>query len=365
MIWAVGLTKAAVSPKFVSELPQEIIAEVPKLADELFRDAQDEDFIRDENTRAWFKAAAETGISPRELMAEIGLLDWMEDELSLGLEELGDVLRGRRRPHDIRISLLPLQEALRHEALDRYIAAVMEKLPPCDMQDLEVWEDTIDRTEHWWELPACRPDVPLALSILRAERLEAIEDMDDEINLMENAEGPRFPFSKAITTFSYGLFFLPAIFLLIAAIIAATTPGGFFRWFGMSILIGSLVPLLLALFVRNVTGFALRFYPYALWESGATDLEELLLDKIVWIPHEILHHLFTPVVAIAGSLCVLGLVIFAVSFLVSSGQQTPPRQPAAPGTTAPRASESTPQTESPAALTKDIPPETRGSETEE
>ncbi len=359
VIWAVGLTKAAVSPEFVSELPQEIIAEVPKLADDLFREAQDEHIIRNKNTRAWFRAAAETGVSPRELMAEIGLLAWMEDELSRGLEELGDVLRGRRRPRDITISLIPLQNALRHGALDRYLAAVMEKLPLCDAQGLEEWADAIDRDLDWWELPACRPVVPLAMSILREKRLEAIEDMDDEINIMENAEGPRIPFSQMITAFSYGLFFIPGVLLLIAALIAATSPGGFFRWFGMSILISSILPLLLALLVRNTTALALKFYPYAMWDSGTSELEELILDKLIWIPHEILHHLFTPVVTIAGSLCILGLVIFAVSFLVAGGQrpQTQQRTPAPKPTPAPQADTETPAPST--ALSKEIPSDTR------
>lgn len=351
IIWAVGLTQAAISPEFISELPQEIIAEVPKLTDELFRDAQDEAYIRNDNTRAWFKAAAATGISPQELMAETGLLAWMEDELSAGLEELGDVLRGRRRPGDITIDLLPLQDALRHEAIDRYIAAVLEKLPPCDYRELETWKEGIDRDINWWELPACRPELPLATRILRKERMEAIDDMDDVIILMEDAEGPRFPFSQTITAFSYGLFILPGIILLIAALIAATSPGGFFRWFGMSILISSVFPLLLAVFIRNTSAWALKFYPYAIWKSGATDLEELFLDKFLWIPHEIIHHLFTPVVTIAGSLCILGLVIFAVSFLVSGGQRSQPQPQAA--ATAAASSQPAPRTEPVARITEE------------
>jgi len=359
VIWAVGLTKAAISPEFVSELPQEIIAEVPKLTDELFKEARDKDFIRDENTRAWFQAAAETGISPRELMEEIGLLTWMEDELSAGLEDLGDVLRGRRRPRDITISLLPLQNALKHEAIDRYITAVLEKLPPCDMQGLEDWAEAIDRDIDWWEFPACRPDVPMAMGILHEKRMEAIEDMEDEINIMENAEGPRFPFYQTITAFSYGLFLIPGIILLLAALIAATSPGGFFRWLGMSTLIGSILPLLLALLVRNTTSLALKFYPYTMWESGATDFEELVLDKFIWIPHEIIQHLFTPVVAIAGSLCILGLVIFAVSFLMTGGQssQQQQRTPAAKPPPAPQPGTETPHAS--AALSKEIPSDTR------
>ena len=52
IIWAVGLTKAAVSPEFVTEFPQKIIAEIPIILDEVFEEAQEKNMISNPNTRA-------------------------------------------------------------------------------------------------------------------------------------------------------------------------------------------------------------------------------------------------------------------------------------------------------------------------
>ncbi len=77
IIWAVGMIQASVSAEFLTDLPREIIADIPDKADEIFREAQDERVIIDDNTRAWFQAAAKTGISPRDLMEKTGLLEWL------------------------------------------------------------------------------------------------------------------------------------------------------------------------------------------------------------------------------------------------------------------------------------------------
>jgi len=40
VIWAVGITRAAVSPELVSDLPKEIIEEVPSIVEEVFEEAK-------------------------------------------------------------------------------------------------------------------------------------------------------------------------------------------------------------------------------------------------------------------------------------------------------------------------------------
>ncbi len=67
IIWVTGVTKATISPEFISDLPQEIIAEIPDIAEEIFQEAQDKNVISDENTRAWFQAAAKAGITPQAI----------------------------------------------------------------------------------------------------------------------------------------------------------------------------------------------------------------------------------------------------------------------------------------------------------
>ncbi len=326
IIWAVGLTKTAISPEFVSEIPQQIIEETPILLEEIFEDAQDPDFVSNANTRRWFRTAAEVGISPRELMRETGLLDWMENELSGSLKKVGDVLRGDRRARTISIDLTPLKAALQHEAIDHYLEEILDRLPVCDMDELELWEEAYDRDIDWFDLPPCRPEPNISLSVFRAERLRALDGMDDEIEIFEGIRFPSLGISRSVTLFSYGLFIIPMLFLFAGAIIAATSPAGLCRWFGISTIAAGVPALVLAVITRHLSSWAMHLTPF--WDTGLSDLEELVLEKVVWIPQLVIGHLFDGVVTLAGTVCIIGIVIFALSFVISNEKRTKIRRTA-------------------------------------
>jgi hypothetical protein len=324
VIWFVGLTKATVSPEFLTDLPREIIADIPEMADEIFTEAQSESVISDEKTRAWFRAAAEAGVTPTQVMEETGLQDWLKNELSETLRETGEVLRGKRRPRTIVLDLRPLKEILLRDDIDRYMMRILEQLPPCDGEGIGAWLEIAE--EDWgdeWP-PACRPDLDIAREILRDHRIEAVTDMEEEVEIFEDVRFIPFGISRAITWFSYSLFLIPAFFLFIGALIAATSPASFFRWAGVSILFAAIPALLLSLFVKTVSLWALNFVPYSYShaETWSTELNDLILEKTSWIPVMIVEHLFSPVVAVAGTVCVIGLVIFVISFMVRDRIQT-------------------------------------------
>jgi hypothetical protein len=324
VIWFVGLTKATVSPEFLTDLPREIIADIPEMADEIFTEAQSESVISDEKTRAWFRAAAEAGVTPTQVMEETGLQDWLKNELSETLRETGEVLRGKRRPRTIVLDLRPLKEILLRDDIDRYMMRILEQLPPCDGEGIGAWLEIAE--EDWgdeWP-PACRPDLDIAREILRDHRIEAVTEMEEEVEIFEDVRFIPFGISRAITWFSYSLFLIPAFFLFIGALIAATSPASFFRWAGVSILFAAIPALLLSLFVKTVSLWALNFVPYSYShaETWSTELNDLILEKTSWIPVMIVEHLFSPVVAVAGTVCVIGLVIFVISFMVRDRIQT-------------------------------------------
>ena len=324
VIWFVGLTKATVSPEFLTDLPREIIADVPEMAEEIFTEAQSERVITDENTRAWFRAAAEAGVTPIQVMEETGLQDWLRNELSETLRETGEVLRGKRRPKTIVLDLRPLKEILLRDDIDRYMIRILEQLPPCDEEGTQSWSEFSEEawTDKW--PPACRPDPDIAQEILKYERIEAVREMEEEIDIFEDVRFIPFGISRAITWFSYSLFLIPAFFIFIGALIAATSPASFFRWTGVSILFAAIPALLLSFFVKSVSLWALNFIPYsyAHAETWSTELNDLVLEKISWIPVMIVEHLFSPVVAVSGTVCIIGLVIFVISFMVRDRIQT-------------------------------------------
>jgi hypothetical protein len=316
IIWIVGLTQATVSPEFISDLPREIIEEVPDIAEEIFREAQDQRVIRDENTRAWFAAAAEAGVTPKQVMAEIGLLDWLENELSESLEQVGEVLRGERRPRPITIDLRPLKNILLREEIDQYLLRILENLPPCDEEANSAWLQIARRGLDHRELPACRPDLEIAREALTEWRIEAVDDMDNEIEIFEDVHFLPFGISRTITVLSYSLFVFPAILIFVGALIAATSPASFFRWSGISTFLGALPVLLLSFFAKHISLWALSFAPYSYSDAWSSELQELVLEKISWIPMRIIDQLFSPVISVAAIVCVIGIVLFVISLMV-------------------------------------------------
>jgi hypothetical protein len=325
IIWAVGLTRASVSPEFVSELPQEIIGEVPDLAESVFTAAQDPLLVKDEDARAWLAAAAKAGVTPKKFLEETGLLDWLQNELAASLEEVGEVLRGERRPHTIVFDLRPLKEILSREEIDKYFLRILAELPPCDEAKTEAWLQAAEWRRGMRNLPACRPDMEAARLVLPVARGEAVDDIPDEVEVFEDARFLPFDIPKTIALLSYGLFLIPALFILIGALIAAHSKSNIMRWSGVSVFLGALPALLLSLFAKHVSLWALEWAPFSherAWGSGwSPELQNFILEKTDWIPMMIIDRLFSPVIAVAGIVCVVGIVLFALSFAVEDGGQ--------------------------------------------
>ncbi len=325
IIWAVGITKAAVSPEFITEFPQEIIAEIPRMIDEVFEEGQKKSVISDPNTRAWFEAAAQVEISPRELMQRIGLEDWMNFELSKLLKDLNGILRGKRRMRTLVFDLRPLKDALVHEEFFLYIEEVLDKLPLCDEMGQRRWERFRGDDLDWFSRKACRPDRETIQSIF-ADMRDSIEyDIPDDITLFEDVRFFPFGVSRIVTWLSYFLFLFPATFIFLAALIAATSPASFFRWSGISILVGGLFPLISSLFFKHIAHWALYIRPYS--HAWSTELQNLIIDKTEWIHLSLIDFLFSPVVQVAGVVCAVGIILFAISLIVSSRGHTPHKTP--------------------------------------
>jgi len=360
VIWTVGVTTAAVSPSFVSDLPQDIITEIPSLLDEIFDEARDERQISDPEVRAWFEAADRLGVSPRELLQQAGLQDWLENEVSKSLEDMGEMLRGERRARTIAIDLRPLKDSLRSGALEDYFLSLLANLPPCDAYGAEEWKDFFDYRDNWSRMPACRPDPVLAREYLERQRWEILEDMPDEVSLFDNVRMFPMGISRTVSLLSYGLFILPLVLIFVAALIAACTPSGFFKWFGTTTFVGGLITLGSGAFIQGATNFAWKFMPYVEAERWTHDLQELILAKTDWIFHRVLTQLFSPVISLAGAVCIVGLVFFVISFAVRSQPRTPRAPQPAPVPTAPeleppKSEEPKPEESKPKASEPEVP----------
>jgi hypothetical protein len=336
IIWAVGLIKATVSPEFLSDLPRQIISEIPVRADEIFRDAQSDQYIRDADTRAWFQAVAKAGESPSELMAKTGLIDWMSGELSGSLREIGQILRGERRPRPVAIDLRPLKAALLSPEVDRFLEATLNNLPACDESGRKAWAEVALVGAAHRRPPACRPDLSEARAGLLGARERAVNGIDDEVPIFQGTRHfPAFPLglSRTIALSSYLLFLIPAVFIFLGALIADSSPAGFLKWSGVSVFVGGLPALVLALSAKYFSLWAIGGGALTWHEHPASELGELVFDKMKGIPERVVTQLFSPVVLVALLVCVAGVVLFALSYSVRSGAKETPK----PASTAPQA----------------------------
>jgi hypothetical protein len=341
MTWAVGLIRAATSPEFVSDLPQKVITELPDTVDQFFRAAQDEGAISDPETRAWFKAAAAAGVSPKEILESTGIMTWARGELTGALKQVGMVLRGERRPAPIVLNLRPLKAALLSPEIDRFLKATMDHLPPCDEKGARAWAEVAGGSVCFDSLPACRPSTPEAGDAVLAARTESVRRMDDETVIFEGIRGyPGIPFrfSWSIPFISFFLFLIPAVFIFAGAFIADSSPRGFLLWSGGSTLAGGVPTLAIALAAKHFALWAIRDGALS-WSVNAhrlNDLELLLFDKLKVIPEAVISRLLSPVIGAAVIVCVVGVVLLALSS-TARGKAKPAPVPAASGPTAPPA----------------------------
>jgi len=314
--WVVGLVKASVSPGFLTELPREIIDKIPASVDEIFQAAQNQPRPADPVIRAWFQAAAKTGITPHELMEKTGLLGWMRGELSGSLRQIGEVLRGESPIRSISIDLRPLKNALLHPEMDKYLEGTLANLPLCDAEGLKAWQARAAGFDSQLDLPPCRPDLVLAKDILLSERTRAVRNMDDSVQVLEDIRPfpfDRFGITRTVILTSYLLFLIPAIIILLSVLIATPSPAGRLRWAGISILAGGVPALVLAFGIKKFTFWALGSGYFSWHTTWTTDFGRLVMDKLRWIPLQITDRLFSPVVGVAAVVAVVGVVLLALS----------------------------------------------------
>jgi hypothetical protein len=321
VIWAVGLVKATVSPEFLTDLPREIIAEIPDRADALFKAAQLDTEFSDPETRAWVRAAAQTGIPPRELMEKTGLLDWMRGELSESLRLAGGMLRGEEPPREMRIDMRPLKRALLHPEMDRFLAETVRRLPPCDEAGLGAWRDLAASGGDVHDAPPCAPGDALAADVLLRARDRAVARMEDELPFIENVDRREWPMplfrkgiSGPVTTMSFALFLVPAFFIFLGALVAASSKASFLRWSGFSVLAGSLPVLVFAWLIKRFSLWAIAGGPLDWRGRWTSEMESYILLKLSWIPTRIVDQLFSPVIYTAAVVAVVGVVMIALSY---------------------------------------------------
>ena len=320
IIWAVGITKAVGSPEFLSDIPQEVITQVPDLVDEMLAAMQEEDFSTDENAREWLKAITETDTSPKELMEETGLLNRLQDELSTSLLGIGDLMRGEMGPGKITLNMEPLKQVLQHKAMDRYMMNIISGFPPCQIDEIGVWANPDSGDAIFTFLPPCQPDPMIIEEALNIWRNEVAEKIPDKVEVFQYVRfWPRgFNTVRAVTSLNYLLFLIPAAFIALGALIGSNSRPGFLRWAGVTTIIGGIISLSMAMFAGNTVPQILNLVPMEYFTRVSIQFQEIIMDKAAGVLRVIVNQFFSPVFAVSGMVCVVGAVLFALSFVFSS-----------------------------------------------
>jgi hypothetical protein len=319
IIWAVGFTQAVVSQKTLSELPGEIVAEIPELLAGMQAEARNENSDLDYDTRTWLNAMAGASTTPKEVLQETGLNGWLEKELSGSLRTLGDILNGKSTARNIWLDMRPLKSAFRHPVMERWLTQVMEKLPACSSGQSQAWEQILRNESPTDSLPPCRPETTSGAAAASIIRERITRGIPEQVNLVENADFPhgKFNVAKTVTGFMYLLFLIPAVFIVLGALVAARSKSHFFRWSGAATMAGGGLVLALSSLVKGVIPWAMRSGPFN-QSPHWSRWPEIFSDHAGGLALVLSRHFITPVITVAGAVCIVGLLLFAFSFTFTS-----------------------------------------------
>jgi hypothetical protein len=318
----------------LNELPREIIAEIPDLVDGVLLAAKDENIQMNAESRTWLTAIAGVATTPNELLRETGLNDWLEKELSESLRTVGNILNGKTEARNVWLNLRPLKQALNHPAMELYITQVLEKLPVCSSEQASTWERIIQDQSHYDSLPPCRPEASLNINATALIRSNFTRDIPDEINFFKNSHFPshRINIAKTVMSFTYLLFLIPALFILFCALVAAGRKSHFFRWSGTVTMIGGGLALGLATLVKQIIPWSMHF-SQGQYSSHWLHWNDVIGNHLEGVILIFTRHLVAPVIAVAGAVCVVGLLLFAFSFTFHSEPDVKVQSPQQPQAT--------------------------------
>ena len=353
MTWAVGLTRAVVSPDFISEMPGEIIRETRNIMDEMVRLGKTDDPSLDEETRAWLQAMAAVDRTPGEVLDESGITGWLEVELDQALKQISAILRGESAPVPVELNMTPLKTALQSPAMRTWVQGVFSNLPECGERGIAEWRRFVESPRGRHNLPPCRPGAEISYSVVAAALDRAIADIPNRVELMERVDiHPRgVDVVRTVSTVTFVLFLIPALAILLASLLGAGSKSGFFRWAGITTLIGGGLALTSAMAARNAADWGSWIPHFQFGGHQYTPMESMMVDRAGRLWSVVGDHLVQPVIEVAGGVCVVSLLIFALSYVFYSrprAQSQPAPSQAEPPVPRPddektRASESLPK----------------------
>jgi len=323
IITAVGATNALISPEFLSDIPRDIVKNLPETIDELYLELKKVDLNETELTddeRIWIKAILNAKTTPKSLIEKTGLSLWLKNELSVSLKHIGDILKGEAEPETVKLNLKKLKETLTSTAMINYFKELIELLPECSNAQIEDWKNIKMKVTAIDSLPACKPaNIEITDNMILNFLSIIVEDMPDSVDIFQ-IKG-RLPYgvdvAKFIISITYLLFLIPVVFIIIGSAIGASSKRNFFKWSGYTTISGGLLTLGFASFISNIIplwGFALNFDNRDIIISE--NFENFLFKKATVFSDIFLDKIFTPISELAGTVAIIGLLLIGISYLI-------------------------------------------------
>lgn len=323
VIWSAGLIKATTSPYFLSELPKEVIDRLPSVvreATDIVKTAEG-----DAGIKTWMAASEKAGVNWEKVMEESGVLNWLNEEVKSKATRLGDMFEGNRRLEDISLNITPLKNALRHDSIYIAIGKVLENLPEGTESQIDEWSEYIS-AEGRKCMPFIKPpDVDVAVSVIKTEMYEEIDDMEDHVKLVNVGEFA--PYGQDLLKFfndiMFLMFLIPTVFILLGSFIGGYGLRGFLKWSGISTLIGGILTLISVKLVQGVV--ALSSWLPSHFDVDVSEefirVRSVMFDKLEELFTLIVDAIFDPVGQVAKLVCIVGIVLWAVSFAVADSRE--------------------------------------------
>lgn len=331
IIWCTGMTRVALSPELFADLPKTIMEQMPGVVEELFAAARRSDIDIDPDTRAWLKAADQARMRPSEVLVKSGISRWLEEQLSASLKKVGKVLGGEIPPQEVTLDMRPLKQALTSEVFTAYLREVLLALPQCSAEEMQVWQEIYQDQGRRHEWPACRPTPELADQVLAAMQRNIQRDIPDEVQMMEHFDmPPGMSWPHGIIQMSYLLFLIPALFVFLTALIGGGDRVGFFRWSGVLTFIGGVLGWLSSIGVAKLVVWAIHVAPYR-YSHYAHSMKQLAFEKTSQLGGLVIKRLFSPVADVSQVVIIVGIVLFALSYLLVEKRPIAPAKAPGPG----------------------------------
>jgi len=330
MTWAVGITRAVVSPEFISEMPGEIIQESRLIMDEMVQLGKTDDPSLDRETRAWLRALASVDRTPGEILDASGITAWLEGELDQSLKQVSAILRGQSQAIPVTLDMMPLKAALQSPVMRTWIKNVVSRLPECGEEGVAEWRRFLESPGRHDRLPACRPGVEISESVVALAIDRAVRDMPDQVEMMEDVEiHPRgVDIARMVSSVTFFLFLIPGIVILLTSLMGAGSKSSFFRWAGVTTMLGGGLAMLTAMAARNAADWGAWIPRMDIGEWNYTPIEAMTIERMGRLWDILGAHIVEPVVKLAGGVCVVGLLIFALAYAFNSSPQAPARSAA-------------------------------------